>query len=170
MGSNPGLLAFMIPQPVLSISTETASRTQGDLQFAISGVDPQQVYQTSDKLFGHAQAGKLFLPLGGVSNDLSNQPAYNNPTKIRIHILRDQAASYGIGTACRDAAEESNTMNEAITITCGGELWWRLAAAVVCGWVERWRRRRRRGEEWLEVARRRRRRRRRDATGRKMET
>jgi HAE1 family hydrophobic/amphiphilic exporter-1 len=97
MGTNPGLLAFMIPQPVLSISTGAASRTQGDLSFAISGVDPAQVYATSDKLMAKfmPMAGKLFLPLGGVSNDLSNQPAYNNPN-LKIDILRDQAASYGV--------------------------------------------------------------------------
>jgi HAE1 family hydrophobic/amphiphilic exporter-1 len=97
MGSNPGLLAFMIPQPVLSISTGASSRTQGDLSFAISGVDPQQVYETSDKLMAKfmPMAGKLFLPMGGVSNDLSNQPAYNNPN-LKIDILREEAASYGI--------------------------------------------------------------------------
>jgi hydrophobic/amphiphilic exporter-1 (mainly G- bacteria), HAE1 family len=97
MGTNPGLLAFMIPQPVLSISTGASSRTQGDLSFAISGVDPAEVYRTSDQLMGRfmSQAGKMFLPMGGVSNDLSNQPAYNNPN-LQINILRDQAASYGI--------------------------------------------------------------------------
>ena len=97
IGSNPGLLAFMIPQPVLSISTGAASRTQGDLSFAISGVDPAEVYATSDRLMAKfmPMAGKMFLPLGGVSNDLSNQPAYNNPN-LQIDILRDQAASYGI--------------------------------------------------------------------------
>jgi HAE1 family hydrophobic/amphiphilic exporter-1 len=101
MGTNPGLLAFMIPQPVLSISTGAASRTQGDLQFAISGVDPAQVYDTSNKLFGafatSKEAQQIFLPmaLGGISNDLSNQPAYNNPN-LKIDILRDEAASYHI--------------------------------------------------------------------------
>jgi HAE1 family hydrophobic/amphiphilic exporter-1 len=113
MGSNPGLLAFMIPQPVLSISTGAASRTQGDLQFAISGVDPKEVYETSDKLFGAfmSQAGKMFLPLGGVSNDLSNQPAYNSPN-LKIDILRDQAASYGVSatrieTLLKNAASQN---------------------------------------------------------------
>ena len=93
---NPGLLAFVIPQPTLQIATGASSRNQGQFSYAISGVDPQEVYQTAGKLMGKfvmEGAGKYFLPLmqGGVSNDMFLQTP-----QLKIDILRDQAASYGV--------------------------------------------------------------------------
>jgi HAE1 family hydrophobic/amphiphilic exporter-1 len=96
VGQNPGLLAFIIPQPVLQIATGASSRNQGDLSYAISGVNPTEVYETAQKLnaaFIAEGAGKYFLPvmLGGVSNDM-----YLQTPQLKINILRDQAASYGV--------------------------------------------------------------------------
>ena len=93
---NPGMLAFIIPQPVLQIATGAASRSQGQFSYAISGVDPNEVYDTAQKLnmaFITQGAGKYFLPMmqGGVSNDMFLQTP-----QLKINILRDQAASYGI--------------------------------------------------------------------------
>ena len=58
--------------------------------------DPQQVYETAGKLFMTfimEGQGKIFLPVmqGGISNDM-----YLQTPQLRIEILRDQAASYGI--------------------------------------------------------------------------
>lgn len=94
--SNPGMLAFVIPQPTLEIATGAARRSQGQFSFAISGIDPAQVYETGGKLMGAFMkdgAGKFFLPMmqGGVSNDM-----YLQTPQLKIKILRDQAASYGV--------------------------------------------------------------------------
>ncbi len=93
---NPGLMAFIIPQPVLQIATGASSRSQGNFSYAISGVDPQEVYATAGKLMGAFAvegAGKIFLPMmqGGVASDM-----YLQAPQLKIDILRDQAASYGI--------------------------------------------------------------------------
>jgi HAE1 family hydrophobic/amphiphilic exporter-1 len=93
---NPGLLAFIIPQPTLQIATGASSRNQGQFSYAISGVDPGEVYETAGKLMGKfvmEGAGKYFLPLmqGGVSNDMFLQTP-----QLKIDILRDQAASYNV--------------------------------------------------------------------------
>jgi HAE1 family hydrophobic/amphiphilic exporter-1 len=94
--SNPGMLAFVIPQPTLQIATGASSRNQGQFSYAISGVDPDEVYATAGKLMGAFVtdgAGKYFLPVmqGGISNDM-----YLQTPQLKINILRDQAASYGI--------------------------------------------------------------------------
>ncbi|CAN5484644.1 multidrug efflux RND transporter permease subunit [soil metagenome] len=93
---NPGMLAFVIPQPTLQIATGASNRNQGQFSYAISGVDPKEVYDTAGKLmfaFMSQGAGKYFLPLmqGGISNDM-----YLQTPKLKIDILRDQAATYGI--------------------------------------------------------------------------
>lgn len=93
---NPGLLAFVIPQPTLQIATGASSRSQGQFSYAISGVDPKEVYATAGKLkmaFIMQGAGKYFLPLmqGGVSDDMNLQTP-----QLKINILRDQAASYNV--------------------------------------------------------------------------
>jgi HAE1 family hydrophobic/amphiphilic exporter-1 len=90
-----GLATYLIPQPVLQISTGAASRTQGDISYSVSGVDPAEVYKTAGKLMGAfiPQAGKLFAPFGGVSNDM-----YLQTPNLQIEPLRDQAAMYGISS------------------------------------------------------------------------
>ncbi len=92
---NPGLLAFLQPRPVLQIATGAASTNTGQFSYAISGVDPAQVYATGTKLYYALMslAGKVFLPpmQGGVSED-----KYLETPQLQIQILRDQAASYGI--------------------------------------------------------------------------
>ena len=90
-----GLLTFLVPQPVLQISTGATARNQGDIQYSISGVDPEEVYATAGKLMGafYGQVGKLLAPQGGVSNDMFLQTP-----NLQIDPLRDEAATYGIGT------------------------------------------------------------------------
>jgi HAE1 family hydrophobic/amphiphilic exporter-1 len=90
-----GLLTFLVPQPVLQISTGATSRNQGSVSFSISGVDPKEVYATAGKLMGafYGQVGKLLAPQGGVSNDMFLQTP-----NLQIEPLRDQAATYGVST------------------------------------------------------------------------
>ena len=97
MMANPGLLAFLQAQPVLQISTGVSSRTQGDFQYVISGVNPQEVYATAGRMMGafvmSDEAKKIFLPvmMGGVSSDM-----YLQTPQQPVIPLRDQASSYGV--------------------------------------------------------------------------
>ena len=93
--STVGLIPAMQPQPVLQISTGATARNTGAVSFAISGVDPQEVYQTAGKLTGafYSQVGKLFAEQGGVIPDL-----YLDTPNLQIEPLRDQAATYGVDT------------------------------------------------------------------------
>jgi len=95
-----GLLTFLVPQPVLQISTGATPRTQGDIQYSISGVDPAEVYATAGKLMGafYGGVGKMFLPQGGVSSDMFLQTP-----NLQIEPLRDQAATYGVSTTAIEA-------------------------------------------------------------------
>ena len=90
-----GLLTFLVPQPVLQISTGATSRNQGSIQYSISGVDPGEVYATAGKLMGafYGGVGKVFAPQGGVSSDMFLQTP-----NLQIEPLRDQAATYGVNT------------------------------------------------------------------------
>ncbi len=96
MMNTQGLMTFLQPQPVLQISTGATNRNQGQFAYTISGVDPAEVYQTAGKLMGafYQQAGKLFLPQGGVSSDM-----YLQTPNLQIEVLRDQAATYGVSPA-----------------------------------------------------------------------
>jgi HAE1 family hydrophobic/amphiphilic exporter-1 len=89
MGSVPGVIAMFKPQPVLQISTGATANQQGQFAYALSGVDPQQVYdiagQLQAKLFPRTD---LFL---SVSSDL-----FNHTPSLKINILRDQAKLYGV--------------------------------------------------------------------------
>ncbi len=40
----PGIMAFLQPNPVLEISTGATANTQGQFAYALSGIDPQEVY------------------------------------------------------------------------------------------------------------------------------
>src|SRR4030095_5063691 len=48
----PGVFTFLRPFPVLSISTGVTSQNQGQYAFAVSGANPQEVYDVSQKLMG----------------------------------------------------------------------------------------------------------------------
>src|SRR5206468_2873120 len=50
LGSIPGIFPYLRPFPVLEISTGATARNQGQYAFSLSGVDPQQVYDTAGKL------------------------------------------------------------------------------------------------------------------------
>jgi HAE1 family hydrophobic/amphiphilic exporter-1 len=87
----PGIMSFLRPWPVLSISTGVTAQTQGQYAFTISGVNPEQVYETGNKLLAKLRPSPLFL---SVSSDL-----YNHTPNVNIDIRRDQAKTYGVSEA-----------------------------------------------------------------------
>jgi HAE1 family hydrophobic/amphiphilic exporter-1 len=85
----PGLLAGIKPQPVLSISTGATANLQGQFAYAMSGVDPEQVYDVAQKLQAKlAERRDMFMFI--------NSDLYNHTPSLRIDILREQAKLYGI--------------------------------------------------------------------------
>ena len=48
----PGTLSFLQPNPVLQISTGAAATSQGQFSYAISGVDPDEVYEYAGQIDG----------------------------------------------------------------------------------------------------------------------
>jgi hydrophobic/amphiphilic exporter-1 (mainly G- bacteria), HAE1 family len=91
INSNPGVLAFLRPFPVLEISTGATNQNQGQYAFALSGVSPGQVYETAGKLM--AELGK-YQGFMSVSSDL-----LNNTPNLDIDLRRDRAKIYGVSEA-----------------------------------------------------------------------
>ncbi len=90
-GKVPGVMSFFRPQPVLQISTGASANSSADLTYSISGVDPKEVYETSQRLMAKLQEFKGFAHI---------QPDfYNNQPNADIHIRRDQASMYGVSVA-----------------------------------------------------------------------
>ena len=87
----PGVMTFLRPFPVLEISTGVTSQNQGQYAFAVSGANPNQVYQVGQELMGKLMAYPGFL---SVSSDF-----YNNTPNLDIDIRREQAKSYGVSEA-----------------------------------------------------------------------
>ncbi len=88
MSSGDGVLAFLQPNPVLEISTGATNKNQGDYAFAISGINPAEVYSSAEQLLGRFYGSPLFAT---VSSDF-----FNKTPNLEIDILRDQASSYGV--------------------------------------------------------------------------
>jgi HAE1 family hydrophobic/amphiphilic exporter-1 len=86
----PGVTTFLKPNPVLQISTGATANTQGQFAYALSGIDPNQVYSAADKLMAkmHEYPGFLFV----------NSNLYNHTPNLQIEILREQAKLYGVSS------------------------------------------------------------------------
>jgi multidrug efflux pump subunit AcrB len=84
----PGVFAFLRPYPVLEISTGAVSQTQGQYSYSISGVNAEQVYETSSKLVAKLYEFPGFLSLS--TDRFDHTPA------LDVDILRDQARMYGV--------------------------------------------------------------------------
>ncbi len=87
-GRIPGAMAFLQPQPVLEISTGAQARQQGDFAYNISGLDPDQVFSTSQAMFMKLMQWDGF---SSVSSDL-----YTHTPNLKIDILRPQASLYNV--------------------------------------------------------------------------
>ncbi len=88
LGSIPGVMAFLRPFPVLEISTGATSQNQGQYAFSISGVNPEQVYDSGAKLLAKLREYPGFLSL---SSDY-----FNSTPSLDIELRREQAKSYGV--------------------------------------------------------------------------
>jgi HAE1 family hydrophobic/amphiphilic exporter-1 len=88
MSTVPGALAFLQPNPVLEISTGATANVQGEFAYALSGIDPNEVYDASNKLLAkmHEYPGFLFV----------NSDLFNHTPNLQVDILRDQAKLYGV--------------------------------------------------------------------------
>ena len=88
MGTIPGAVAFLQPNPVLEISTGATANTQGQFAYALSGIDPNEVYDVAGKMMAkmHEYPGFLFV----------NSDLYNHTPNLQVDILRDQAKLYGV--------------------------------------------------------------------------
>ncbi len=103
-GTIPGVVAFLQPNPALEISTGATANAQGQFAFALSGIDPNEVYATAGKLMAkiHEYPGFLFV----------NSDLYNHTPNLQVDILRDQAKLYGVSetrilTLLHDAYSEN---------------------------------------------------------------
>ncbi len=84
----PGVMTFLRPFPVLEISTGVTSQNQGQYAYAVSGANPDQVYEVGQKLMAKLMPYPGFL---SVSSDY-----FNNTPNLNIDIRRDQAKTYGV--------------------------------------------------------------------------
>ena len=87
-GTIPGAVAFLQPNPVLEISTGATANQQGQFAYAISGIDPKEVYATAGKMMAKMREYPGFL---FVNSDL-----YNRTPNLQVDILREQAKLYGV--------------------------------------------------------------------------
>jgi len=87
-GTIPGAMAFLQPNPALEISTGATANSQGQFAYALSGIDPGEVYDAAGKLTAkmHEYPGFLFV----------NSDLYNHTPNLQVDILRDQAKLYGV--------------------------------------------------------------------------
>lgn len=91
LNSIPGIFSFLRPFPVLEISTGVTSQNQGQYAFAVSGVNPTQVYEVGQQLLGKLRQYPGFLT---ISSDY-----FNNTPNLDIDIRRDEAKMYGVSEA-----------------------------------------------------------------------
>jgi HAE1 family hydrophobic/amphiphilic exporter-1 len=84
----PGTVAFLQPNPALEISTGATANAQGQFAYALSGIDPNQVYDSAGKMMAkmHEYPGFLFV----------NSDLYNHTPNLQVDILREQAKLYGV--------------------------------------------------------------------------
>ncbi|MGH7853680.1 MAG: efflux RND transporter permease subunit, partial [Candidatus Binatia bacterium] len=88
LGTIPGVMPFLRPFPVLEISTGATNQNQGQYAFSLSGVNPQQVYDSATKLMAQLQSYPGFLTL---SSDF-----FNNTPNLDIELHREQARINGV--------------------------------------------------------------------------
>ncbi|HYE19907.1 MAG TPA: efflux RND transporter permease subunit [Tepidisphaeraceae bacterium] len=108
----PGVFGIFTPQPVLEISTGATGKGTGQFAYAISGINPDEVYEAAGKL-----TGALFSQFGpGVPGKLFASPPMSDlflqTPSLKINILRDRASMYGVSatrieTLLRNAYSEN---------------------------------------------------------------
>jgi HAE1 family hydrophobic/amphiphilic exporter-1 len=91
LNSIPGVFTFLRPFPVLEISTGVTSQQQGQYGYAVSGANPDEVYDVSQKLMAKLMTYPGFLT---VSSDY-----FHNTPNVNIDLKREQAKTYGVSEA-----------------------------------------------------------------------
>ena len=91
ISSIPGVFAFLRPMPVLDISTGATNQNQGQYAYSLSGVNPDQVYDVSQKLMARLSQYPGFAT---ISSDY-----FAHTPNLEINIRRDQARIYGVSEA-----------------------------------------------------------------------
>lgn len=84
----PGVIALLRPLPVLQISMGATNQNQGRFAYSLSGVDPDQVYDTAKKFM---EKLKEYQGFASISWDY-----FFNTPNLDIDLLREQAKSYGV--------------------------------------------------------------------------
>ncbi|MFZ3201921.1 MAG: efflux RND transporter permease subunit [Candidatus Acidiferrales bacterium] len=84
----PGTVTFLQPNPVLQISTGATANTQGQFAYALSGIDPDEVYAVAGKFMQKMREYPGFLFI--------NSDLFNHTPNLQVEILRDQAKLYGV--------------------------------------------------------------------------
>ncbi|MEO6437500.1 MAG: efflux RND transporter permease subunit, partial [Tepidisphaeraceae bacterium] len=102
----PGAFGILTPQPVLEISTGATSRQGGQFAYAISGINPEEVYQA-----GQALQMKMMEQVGTIFAGPPLSDMYLNTPSLEVNILRERAASYGI-TASRIETQLKNAYSQ----------------------------------------------------------
>jgi HAE1 family hydrophobic/amphiphilic exporter-1 len=90
MGRLKGVMGVFTPQPVLQISTGATARGTGQFAFALSGIDPKQVYSTATKL-----TAKLSEKQGTMFASIVSDMYLNTPS-LRIVPMREKASMYNV--------------------------------------------------------------------------
>jgi len=91
IGSIPGLVAVLQPNPVLQINVGATNQTQGQYAYTISGIVPDDVYKATDLLMTKLRTFKGFA---SVRSDY-----YNSTPNLTVDIDRERAATYGVSTS-----------------------------------------------------------------------
>src|SRR5207245_510027 len=84
----PGVFPFLRPFPVLEISTGATNQNQGQYAFALSGVNPDQVYDVATRLTARLREYPGFATL---SSDY-----FNNTPNLDINLRRAEARTRGV--------------------------------------------------------------------------
>ena len=87
----PGITAVITPQPVLQINIGATNQTQGQYAYTISGIVPEEVYNSADQLMAKLRGFKGFA---SVRSDY-----YHSTPNLTVNIDRERAAMYGVSTS-----------------------------------------------------------------------
>ena len=87
----PGIFPTLNPQPVLQINIGATGSSFGRYSYALSGINPDEVYAAADAL-----GAKLATYDGFVAPPRSN--LFRNQPNVDIDIDRDRASTYGVST------------------------------------------------------------------------
>ena len=87
----PGITSVITPQPVLQINIGATNQTQGQYAYTISGIVPNEVYNSADQLMTKLRGFKGFA---SVRSDY-----YHSTPNLTVDIDRERAAMYGVSTS-----------------------------------------------------------------------